>query len=292
MVSLGSGEGAQVEVPNVVDKDEATAKNLLGAAGLSSSASTAASDTVSEGNIISQNPVAGTKVDPGSRVTYVVSTGPDSVYIGNAEKNGSSESAVTAYLRDRGLNVSRTEEYSDTVPAGDVISYSPGNGSTVEYGSTVNIVVSKGPEPIATAEVPGAGADVTEITNRGFQVGNISKEYSDSIVEGKIISCSPSGTQNVGTKIDVVVSLGVWLHPNVGTDGVCAQCGKTGLTPTVPVNGGSGSGNGGSTGNSGTGNTGDTGSGSNTGDTGSGGSTTDPGSGASAGENGSDTVTQ
>ena len=113
---------------------------------------------MAEGYIISQNPSAGSMVDKGTNVSYVVSRGQENVYIGNAEKDGSSESAVTNYLTGKGLKVSRSEAYSDTVPKGNVISYNPGNGSTVAPGSTVNIVVSLGPEPVKTAQVPGAGA--------------------------------------------------------------------------------------------------------------------------------------
>ncbi len=236
VVSKGKEEDQQVEVPTITGKTEAKAKELLKSAGLASGTATQEySDTVDEGNIISQNPKAGTKVDKNSKVSYVISKGKENtdVYIGNAEKNGSSESAVTKYLTDKGLKVERSEDYSDTVSKGDVISYKPGNGSTVEAGSTVKIVVSLGPEPVKTATVPGAGDSVNEITNRGFVVGNITKEYSDNIAEGKIISCSPSGTQNVGTKINVVISNGVCTHPSVDASGKCSQCGKTGLTPTV-----------------------------------------------------------
>lgn len=57
-------------------------------------------------------------------------------------------------------------------------------------------------------------------------MGNITKEYSDTVAEGKIISCSPSGTQNLGTKFDVVVSLGVCTHPNVDANGKCSSAAK------------------------------------------------------------------
>ncbi len=235
-ISKGKEADAMVTVPDLKNRSESTAKQLLSSNELASgTVTTAASDSVEAGNIISQNPEAGTKVEKGTKVSYVVSTGPDEVYIGDATRNGSSESAVTSYLTGKGLKVSRSEAYSDTVPKGDVISYNPGNGSTVKPGSTVNIVVSLGPEPVKTAQVPGAGSDVNEITNRGFVVGNITKEYSDSVAEGKIISCSPSGTQNVGTKIDVVVSKGVCTHLNVGTDGVCKDCGKQVQDPTTPT---------------------------------------------------------
>ena len=236
VVSKGSEADAMVEVPTLTNRDEATAKQLLSSAGLASGSVTQEfSNTVESGKIISQNPNAGTKVEKGTKVSYVVSKGAEDVYIGNAMKDGSSESAVTAYLTGKGLKVSRSEAYSDTVKKGDVISYNPGNGSTVAPGSTVTIVVSLGPEPVKTAQVPGAGADINEITNRGFVVGNRTYEYSDSIKEGMIISCSPSGTQNVGTTINVVISKGVCTHLNVGADGVCKDCGKQVQTPTQPT---------------------------------------------------------
>ena len=224
VVSKGSEADAMVEVPTLTNRDEATAKQLLSSAGLASGS-------------VTQEFSAGTKVEKGTKVSYVVSKGQENIYIGDAMKDGSSESAVTAYLTGKGLKVSRSEAYSDTVKKGDVISYNPGNGSTVAPGSTVTIVVSLGPEPAKTAQVPGAGEDVNEITRRGFIVNGdtIKYEYSDSIAEGKIISCSPSGTQNVGTKIDVVISKGVCTHLNVGADGVCKDCGKQVQTPTQPT---------------------------------------------------------
>ena len=233
-------EEEEVTVPDIRNMTEAQAKSELTKAGLKSgTARSAFSDTVEEGRIISQSISRGTKVPKDTAVSYEVSKGKEvtDVYIGNAEKNGSSESAVTSYLTGKGLKVSRSEQYHNSVPKGNVISYSPGNGNTVPIGSTVNIVVSLGPEPVKTASVPGAGADLNEITARGFIVGNRTYEYSDSIPEGKIISCNPSGTQNVGTTINVVISKGVapCLHPNVDpTTGKCQDCGKQVEQPSQP----------------------------------------------------------
>lgn len=237
VVSKGKQEeNEEVSVPDIRNLTEAEAKSQLTKAGLKSgTARSAFSDTVEEGRIISQSIEKGKKVPKDTAVSYEVSKGKEikEVYIGNAEKNGSNESAVTSYLTEKGLKVARSEQYHNSIPKGNVISYSPGNGSTVQVGSTVNIVVSLGPEPIKTASVPGAGADLNEITARGFVVGSRSYEYSDSIAKDKIISCSPSGTQNVGTTINVVISNGPCTHSNVDANGKCGTCGKTGLPPTV-----------------------------------------------------------
>lgn len=237
VVSKGKQEDEEISVPKIEGLTEAEAKNALTSAGLKSgTARSAFSDTVEEGRIISQSIKSGTKVPKDTAVSYEVSKGKEikEVYIGNAEKNGSSESAVTSYLTEKGLKVARSEQYHNSIPKGNVISYSPGNGSTVKVGSTVNIVVSLGSEPIKTATVPGAGADLNEITARGFVVGTITREYSKSIAKDKIISCSPSGTQNVGTTINVIISNGICSHPNVDANGKCTTCGETGLTPTTP----------------------------------------------------------
>ncbi|MCI9478537.1 MAG: Stk1 family PASTA domain-containing Ser/Thr kinase [Lachnospiraceae bacterium] len=239
VVSKGKEEKEEeVKVPKIKGLTEAEAKAKLKSEGLESgTARSAYSDTVEEGHIISQSIQEGTKVPKGTAVSYEVSKGKEvkEIYIGNAERDGSSENAVTNYLTGKGLKVSRSEQYHDSVPKGNVISYSPGNGSTVTVGSTVNVVVSLGPEPVKTASVPGAGADLSEITARGFIVGSRSYEYSDSIAKDKIISCSPSGTQNLGTTINVVLSSGPCAHSNIDASGKCTTCGKTGFTPPAPV---------------------------------------------------------
>ncbi len=212
VVSKGKKEDEdQVEVPPLEGLTEAQAKAALSAAGLASGSVTQDyHDTVAEGFVISQGMKKGTKVKRGTPVSYVVSRGKKvtDVYIGYAERDGSSESAVTKYFTDRGLKVARSEAYSSTVPAGNVISYSPGNGSTVPIGSTVNIVVSRGPEPVKTATVPGAGSPFGAIIDRGFKIGSTTFQYSDTIAEGLIISCNPSGEQQIGATINVTISKG------------------------------------------------------------------------------------
>src|SRR5699024_3781317 len=76
-VVISSGEEAEkVSVPNVVNKSVADAEKELQDAGLEVTKGEAQySDTVSEGNVISSDPVAGTEVDEGTSVTIVVSLG-------------------------------------------------------------------------------------------------------------------------------------------------------------------------------------------------------------------------
>lgn len=255
VVSKGKEADQQIEVPTLTGQTEAKAKELLKSAGLTSGTVTQEySDSVDEGKVISQSPKAGSKADKNSKVSYVISKGKENtdVYIGNAEKNGSSESAVTKYLTDKGLKVSRSEAYSDTVSKGDVISYKPGNGSTVAAGSTVEIVVSIGSEPVKTATVPdltGMTADQARNTlGSNFKLGatpngDTAPNYK---MNGTIYWQNYSGTQNIGTTIDVKIYANV---PNCG-DGnhtapsgtgagqtvTCTKCGATFVTPNDNTN--------------------------------------------------------
>ena len=67
------------EVPNLLGKSESKAANLLENAGLSGKVSHANSDEVKKGQVISQDVSAGSSVEKGSTVGYVISDGPEKV---------------------------------------------------------------------------------------------------------------------------------------------------------------------------------------------------------------------
>lgn len=72
-------EVEEVEVPNLVGKSESKAAKLLENAGLSGKVSHANSDEVKKGQVISQDVSAGSSVEKGSTVGYVISDGPEKV---------------------------------------------------------------------------------------------------------------------------------------------------------------------------------------------------------------------
>ena len=174
------------------------------------------------------------------------------VYIGDAKKNGSSESAVTSYLTGKGLKVARSEQPHDSVPKGDVISYSPGNGSTVQVGSTVNIVVSSGPNTASVPSLSGMTADQAKsaVTQAGFSWGGASNGdiAPDYTKNGQVYWQSHSGSQAKGTSISVrvyatVPNCGDGNHrapsgAQEGTTVKCTKCGNDFLIPetTSPTN--------------------------------------------------------
>ncbi|MGE7667231.1 Stk1 family PASTA domain-containing Ser/Thr kinase [Ureibacillus composti] len=99
------------------------------------------------GTIIGQSPEAGEKVvAEDTTVTLTISEGVR--YVTVPDLNGFNQTAISEYERNTGLNIEvSSEEHSDTVPAGSVISQDPHANAQVQEGGTVKVVLSKGPAP-------------------------------------------------------------------------------------------------------------------------------------------------
>lgn len=127
------------------------------------------SETVPEGGIVSQVPAAGEQVKRGTEVVVVVSRGREPIPVPavTGQERAAAEQAVT----DAGLAPAVTEEFSDTVAAGLVISQAPADG-TLFRGDAVALVVSKGPPLVAVPQVRGQQLDEARRTleEAGFVV--------------------------------------------------------------------------------------------------------------------------
>ena len=93
-ITVSSGKKSS-EVPNVVGKSEGSAQTTLDNAGFRVSTEYQSSDSVKQGNVISQTPDGGSSLEPGKTVHLVISTGPSSsggTSSGGSGSNGGSGS--------------------------------------------------------------------------------------------------------------------------------------------------------------------------------------------------------
>lgn len=96
------------------------------------------------------------EVPAGSRVPLVVSKGPRPRTIPEGlAAAGLSYEDVAARLREVQPVPVAGEDYSETVPEGEVIGTSPAGGSQVPRDSEVVVLVSLGPQPIVIPDVSG-----------------------------------------------------------------------------------------------------------------------------------------
>ncbi len=142
-VSKGEKPIEEVQVPDLKGMTPDAARQELVSLGLVAGAADGVnSSDVAKGLVADQSPKAGQKVEKGSTVNLQISLGPDLVDVPGV--SGMTQVNATNMLQNAGFGVDVSEEYSDTVPAGAVISYSP-SGSQPK-GTTIVITISKGPK--------------------------------------------------------------------------------------------------------------------------------------------------
>ena len=164
--------GGGVEVPDVVGQPLAEAQQTVEDAGFDTEVRRRADPDAPAGEVFDQDPAGGEEADEGETVTLFVSTGPGQTQVPEVE--GLSEVDAKQELRAADLTVGRVrKEASTDVDEGLVISSDPAEGTTVDKGSEVDLVVSSGAatvtvpgvigmseeDAIATLEAEGLGAD-------------------------------------------------------------------------------------------------------------------------------------
>jgi eukaryotic-like serine/threonine-protein kinase len=148
-VSAGRGDA---EVPDVVGRTEAEAIRILTNAEFLTNVELRENDTVPEGRVISQEPGAGGVARKRSTVTLIVSSGSRNETVPNLV--GQTEGDAANQLGRLDLTVQVQREYSTDQPEGVVIATQPGGGEQVPKGSTVVLIVSRGPAPTTTTAAP------------------------------------------------------------------------------------------------------------------------------------------
>ena len=146
---LASSQDDRIPAPNLVGQNFDQLSSSSAASGAEYQvllSSREFSDTVPEGCIISQEPEADAPMAKGTAIVVVVSEGAAVRTL--PEIAGETLPDASEVVTSAGFVPTKTEEYSDTVASGLVIGYQNVKaGSQMAYGSSVVIVVSKGPAP-------------------------------------------------------------------------------------------------------------------------------------------------
>ncbi|MFM9133860.1 MAG: Stk1 family PASTA domain-containing Ser/Thr kinase [bacterium] len=142
---------------------------------------------------------------------------------------------------DLNLTVS-SEEYSETVKKGLIISSDPEPGSDASAGSAVAVVLSLGPERYDVPALIGLTVDEASaaLASANLALGSVSEEYDPVAPLGQVIATDPPVGDSVksGTPVNLVVSRGpkpVKIPDLAGTplDDATAQLEDAGLLVTV-----------------------------------------------------------
>ncbi len=116
-------------------------------------------------------------------------------------------------LESQGFKIVKMEERFDSqYPHGYVIEQTPRAGSQVKEGRRIYVILSKGPRRFPVPKLVGISERNAKLllSKYGMVLGEKSYEYSITVPEGVVIrqSIAPEVEVPMGTKIDIVVSLG------------------------------------------------------------------------------------
>jgi eukaryotic-like serine/threonine-protein kinase len=198
---------AKVDVPSVVDQSRGQAVDMLTELGLETDIERAHSRIEARGQVLSQSPQGGT-LEEGSTVTLTISSGPDKVTLPSVV--GLSLEKAKLRLATRGLELGEvTKEYSHE-RIRTVIAQRPLK-ERLPWGSKVDLVLSRGPEPIEVPDVLGLKAEKAArvLEQVGFTVAQ-TDAYSNDVAPGRVVSTSPAAGELGldGGEVQLSVSIG------------------------------------------------------------------------------------
>jgi serine/threonine-protein kinase len=205
-----AGPGSPTIVPPTAKLTYAQAQTALERAHLGADRVDSFDETVPKGVVMATDPGAGAEVRRGTDVKVTVSKGPERYAVPNVV--GKSAAEARDQIVATKLAVGTTKEaFDDKVAAGLVVSVDPKAGASLKRGAKVNVVVSKGRQPIEVVDYTNKPADeaVDALSKAGLEVDATQQENSDTVPKGNVISQSPAGgTLFKGEKVKLVVSKG------------------------------------------------------------------------------------
>jgi serine/threonine-protein kinase len=205
---LGDGgqQTAQVKVPAITTMTEAQARTTLQQNQLrAGNVTTEPSDTVPQGQVISQSPPEGTMLEQNATVDFVVSKGKDQVEVPNL--TGLTVDKAEQALKDVGLTLGKqTEADSTSQRKGRVISSSPSTGESVAKDSSVDIEVASG--KVQVPNVVGQTLEEARATLTGAGLEVKADQFEESTQEaGTVTKQDPSNTTvEQGTTVTLVLA--------------------------------------------------------------------------------------
>jgi beta-lactam-binding protein with PASTA domain len=226
-----SGGPGQASVPSVVGLGRAAAARKLTKAGFRVTEEEQFDDTVAKDHVIDTQPPAGTPLDKGSRVTLIVSKGPEQVAV--PSEVGKTLDDARNDLENAGFKVSVKRQESSTAAPDTVLSQDPASG-THDKGSTVTLTVAKEPSTATVpSEVGKADTDaVSALQDAGFKVSITRQDTQNLDEDGIVLTQSPSsGTAKKGSTVKIVVGR---FNPNLQGDGGTTTPTTPSTTPTTP----------------------------------------------------------
>ena len=170
-------------------------------------------DEVEKGRIIRQEPIPGSRVEKGAKITVILSLGREAEPMYMEELRGSAIEDALRFLEGQGMNPLPFEEFSDEYAEGQVIRTDPVAGTPLTEGQKVEVYYSAGPM-IVKAKMPDVmglnyATAMKRLDDLGFENVEIKREQSeepkDTVIKQSVTRYTEIDTTE---KIVLTISLG------------------------------------------------------------------------------------
>jgi serine/threonine-protein kinase len=188
------GIGRYTSAPDLLPYDKATATQRAKLLGFKLKFTEQFSDTQPKDKIIGQDPGANERVLKGGTITLTVSRGPEVYPVPDIV--GKAFDLATQDLQTIRVKWTRTDKYDDTIPAGSVVDTNPKVGQPIRPNATLQVFVSKGPNPVQVPNVIGKNIEdaKNQLAQVGIQADHIQITQIDSQKpQGEVVQQDPSG---------------------------------------------------------------------------------------------------
>lgn len=198
-----------VPAPSFVGETKESATQLANNADLKLSFEEKPCEDQSKGKICSQDQEAGTKVDKGSTIGLVVSTGAPKVAVPSVVGD-KVEDAKAELEGEKYEFVVEVEEKVDAQEPGTVLEQNPGLGEEVEKGTTITLTVAKEQAKSTVPDVIGKSCDEAKAQMSANElVGNCTEEEVDDPNQvGKVLRTTPSANTQADKNSQVQIVVG------------------------------------------------------------------------------------
>ncbi|WP_312458664.1 Stk1 family PASTA domain-containing Ser/Thr kinase [Proteiniclasticum sp.] len=201
----------EVDIPEIMGLTKEEAEDALEMVGLVLEVTGTETSEQPENTVIKVIPEEGTTVKKGVTVSVVLSAGEEKLYV--PDITGSTVESAEIILGNNGFILgTTTEEFSETVPAGEIIGQHPLVNTSMPKGSAVNVVVSKGPEIVLSIVPDMKGRTQREaqalLEAVGLTIGEVKTvPTGDEAQSGRIVEQSlPAATEvKEGTKVNITL---------------------------------------------------------------------------------------
>ncbi|MGQ5634406.1 MULTISPECIES: Stk1 family PASTA domain-containing Ser/Thr kinase [unclassified Streptomyces] len=209
VASGGNNGDGKVPVPNFVGQTQSSAKKMAENVDLKVTTSGKPCDDQPKGSVCDQSPDPDTKVDKGSTISLVISTGAPKVQV--PDVRGIQFDQAESQLTEKGFKVEKKTQVSSQTP-NVVIDQDPKGGTSRQKGTTITLTVAKAEENVTIPnDIIGKSCEEAkaELTQLGLAPSCTNQPTTNQDDNGKVTQSNPQPGQSVkkNTPISLTVSV-------------------------------------------------------------------------------------